>query len=423
VCYHSGVPPVTASSKVSLRAATGRKRRAPRRRNGGVAGLLREIREIYILARQEKLVALLSWLLLFILTASVVFVVAERGRNADVTNYFDALYWSLISFSTVGYGDLVPTTTIARASALVMVLSFLALMPLVGATITSIYVSKKIKGVSGLEQLNFSDHIVICGWNNKGDNILAGLQAMTEQSPVVIVGELEPDHVENLTQAYPQLDLHFVRGPYHSEPTLKRANVRRARVAVVLISYRMDSMLRSDEKAVLAVLTLRELGPEIRIVAECFANSYRGHLRRAGADQVVVSGELDGFMLTAAAVSPGLDSSVKDALSFGAGHDLWTAPIPAEFAGRTFRELARHWLDEKCWLLLGLVQEHRKLGIQDVLSGETSGIDSFIVRQFELAGRGQGGSQHLHFMNPGPDHIISEHDRAIVIFPAEESNA
>lgn len=417
------MPPGSASSKVSQRAKAGRRRRATARRNGGLTSLLREIREIYILARQEKLVALLGWLLIFILIGSVLFYAAEQGRNPDVGNYFDALYWSVISVATVGYGDLVPTTTFARASAIFVVLAFLALMPLVGATITSIYVSKKLKGVSGLEQLNFRDHIVICGWNNKGDHILSGLQAMAEQSPVVIVGELEPDHVENLTQAYAQLDLHFVRGPYSSEPTLRRADVRHARVAVVLISYRMDSMLRSDEKAVLAVLTLRELGPEVRIVAECFANSYRGHLRRAGADQVVVSGELDGFMLTAAAVSPGLDSSVKDALSFGAGHDLWTAPIPAEFAGRTFRELARHWLEEKCWMLLGLVQEHKQLGTQDVLSGETSGIDSFIVRQFELAGRGQGGSQHLHFMNPGPDHIISEHDRAIVIFPAEESNA
>ena len=136
--------------------------------------------------------------------------------------------------------------------------------------------------------------------------------------------------------------------------------------------------------------------PALRSGLQHSAASYRGHLRRAGADRVVVSGELDSFMLTAAAISPGLGNVIKDALTFGHGSDVWTEPIPADFAGRTFKELAGHWLTERHWILLGLVREQRKLEVEDVLSGDRSSIDDFILRRFELAGRGISGSSHAH---------------------------
>lgn len=376
--------------------------------------------EIVRLARQEKLTLLLAWLLAFMLAGSVVFYFCEAGRNPNVRSYFDALYWSIVSVTTVGYGDLAPITAAARVVSVLMLLAFMALMPVVGATITSIYVSKKIKEERGLETITFSEHIVICGWNNNGHNVLAGIQEQDPQTPVVIVGELDQDHFENIMNAFPQLNLHYVRGKHTNEAPLRRANVRHARVALVMISYSMDSLMRSDETAVLTVLTLRELGPNLRIVAECFASSYRGHLRHAGADRVIVSGELDSFMITAAALSPGLDTSLKDAMTFGVGNDLWTVPIPPEYVGRTFKDLALEWLTAKNWLLVGLIQEHRRLGIADVLSGESSSIDDFITRQFKAAGRGSGSSQHLHYLNPGPNHEIRSQDRAIVIYPVED---
>jgi voltage-gated potassium channel len=381
--------------------------------------LVGEVVELLQIARREHLTRILVWLVLIVCAASLVFFFAEHGHNPRVHNLWDALYWGVVSLTTTGYGDVTPLTRGGRDAAVVLLLAVLLVMPLLYATITSIYVSRRIRGEEGLDRIACTDHLVICGWNNNGHNVLSGLSERQIETPVVIVGEITADHFRNICDTHPGLELHFARGPYTSEPTLQRANIRKARCAIVLVSYSLDSTKRSDELAVLAVLALRELGPNLRIVAECFESAYRGHLSRAGANRVVVSGELDGFMLTAAALSPGLDTTVKDALTFGSGSEMWTEAIPAEFVGRTFKDLAIQWLQERNWVLVGLVREKVTLGIADVLGSEEGNIEEFILRTFERSGRGGRGYHHHHFLNPGPHHVIRAEDQAIVIYPAE----
>lgn len=379
----------------------------------------RETAYLFTLARRERLTRIFLVLAVFIFGISVLFFFAEYGTNEQVTNYFDALYWGVMSATTVGYGDITPKTHLGRIAAAAMALLFLTVLPVLWATVTSIYISRKIRGESGLERINFQRHILLCGWNNAAKSVLAGLELRGERQRVVIVGELAQDLVEDLFNEFPRLKLNYIRGSYTSEATLARANCREAAVAIVLVNYSEESYTRSDELAVLSVLTLRRLAPRLRIIAECFSSGYRGHLRSAGADKVTVTGELDGFMLTASALSPGLDSTIKEALTFGQGGELWTRPVPGEYAGKTFRELAQHWLAEKCWVLMGLIREKRQIGIQDILAGERSSLDEFILRRFEESGRGLGGASHVHFLNPGPDYKLESGDVAIVLYPSE----
>jgi voltage-gated potassium channel len=380
---------------------------------------LAEITAVIDTARREKLLVFIGILGCMALLVSVVFYFAEHPGNPQVNSFADALYWMVITFTTVGYGDEYPTTGIGRVATVVMLLTFISLMPIVTATITTIYVSRRIKGESGLDKVTAQNHIVICGWNNNGNNILAGLQERRESASVVIVADMASDHFEDISGRFPELKLQYVRGMFNNEATLMRASVNTARIAIVLASYSVDSTSRSDDLAVLCVLALRELGPQLRIVAECFASGNRAHLRRAGADRVVVSGELDGYLLAAASLAPGLDLAVKDALTFGDGNAIWTHQIPGDYIGRSFRDLAVAWLSEHNWVLVGLVRRQRKLGIGEVLEGNKSAIDDFIMRRFEQAGKAREGRQALHYLNPGPKHVIREDDLAIVIYPSE----
>lgn len=381
-----------------------------------------EIRSVYQLARHEKLTWLAVFVLILIIVSGSLFYFAEHGHNPKVTSVMDAYYWSVVSATTTGYGDVVPMTHAGRVIATVMLFAFMALMPIVWATITSIYVSRKIKGESGLEKVTVEGHLLVCGWNNNGFNLLLGLEQEHERAHVVLVGEIPSDLYEDVVQRFPSLRLHYVKGQYSNESSLLRANVKLARAAIVLSSYSVDTS-RSDDNAVLAVLALRELAPGIRIVAECFASANKVHLYRAGADRVIVSGELDGYLLTAATLSPGLDLAIKDAMTFRTGNPVWTHPVPSEMAGKSFKELALAWLEQHGWIVLGLVRGQAQLGIDSILSGDRDSIDEFILRRFEQAGRGRRASQNLHYLNPGDKHLLKAGDLAIVIYPPQASGA
>jgi voltage-gated potassium channel len=380
--------------------------------------LATEISTVLQLARREKLTWLAGIIISLILLGSVCFFFAERQANPNIASVGDALYWGIVSATTTGYGDITPQTPLGRGIAAGMLLCFMGLMPIVWATVTSIYVSKKIKGERGLEKVNLEGHLLVCGWNNNGYNLLAGLLHEHEKGHVVIIGELASDHYEDIAQRFPEMKLHYVKGQYANEATLLRANVKYARAAIVLSYYGVEPA-RSDDTAVLAVLALRELAPGIRIVAECFSSGNKVHLYRAGADRVIVSGEFDGYLLTAATLSPGLDLALKDAMSFGSANPVWTHPVPAEMAGKSFKELAMHWLDQHGWVVLGLVRGQVQLGVESILSGDRGSIDEFILRRFEQAGKGRSGRQSLHYLNPGAQQLIKTGDLAIVIRPLE----
>ena len=73
--------------------------------------------------------------------AGFVFVVERNSDNAEFETFGDALWWSLVTLSTVGYGDIAPTTTGGRIGAIVLMLVGIAFLGTVAATLASEFVS------------------------------------------------------------------------------------------------------------------------------------------------------------------------------------------------------------------------------------------------------------------------------------------
>lgn len=123
---------------------------------------------------------------ILLLSASGVFYFEYRANGQNFESMWDAVWWSIVTAMTVGYGDKYPVTTGGRAVALFEMLTFgLVVMPLFVATITSVYVSRRIKEGKGLEEVKFIDHLIICGFNLNCEHILEGVRKHKDRKSVV----------------------------------------------------------------------------------------------------------------------------------------------------------------------------------------------------------------------------------------------
>ncbi|MBI2316281.1 MAG: two pore domain potassium channel family protein, partial [Betaproteobacteria bacterium] len=154
-----------------------------------------------------------------VLGAVAVFFVEQDGEEPLITSLWEALWYSLVTVATVGYGDYTPKTVLGRVIGSVLILVGVAVFSLASATIASIFVAQRIREGRGLEAVKFKGHILVCGWNAHAERILQGIALAqgNERTQVVLINELPEDVATEVMLRLNALDLRYVRGDPASE--------------------------------------------------------------------------------------------------------------------------------------------------------------------------------------------------------------
>jgi voltage-gated potassium channel len=294
------------------------------------------------------------------------------------------------------------------------------MMSLFTATIASIFVEKKIKEGRGLETVKVKDHLIICGWNQHTEEVLAGLTTYGSMSdePIVLINELSVDEVESLRVKYQKYNLKFLRGDYVREDVLLRANVSKARFALIMADVSGGhSRERTDERTTLTAHSIKYMAPKIKTIAELLDGKNRQHLERANVDEIIVRGEHIGSLLATAIKSPGLPRLISGMLSLGDSNKFWRIEIPKSFVGASFRDLSRYYREKQHAILIGFLKEKKAMKLEDVLSDNTSVIDTFIREKIRESKKDffTEKDEARIIVNPPDDYTISPDDYAVVL--------
>lgn len=348
------------------------------------------------------------------------YVLDGHFRAQGTTGIADTFWWALATITTVGYGDVVPHSLLGRIIGLVIMLSGVVLVSLFTATIASIFVERTIKEGEGLDLSKEKDHIVVCGWNQNGEKVIEGIliHDANRAYPIVLVNELGKDEVDTLQYKYKGRNIHFVRGSFVKEDVLAKANIFKARTAIILADTSDDhSLEKADERTIFGAIIIKSMAPKIRMCAELINQENRAYLQRAKVDEIVIRGESHGSLLASASLAPGLLAMIRALIDNEDENKVWGVSIPSKYVGRTCVELGQYFKERCQGLLIALLREKKGIQLDDILSGNVSAIDQFIRRKFEESGRDFFGAREaIEFLiNPGDDMLISEHDRAVVI--------
>jgi voltage-gated potassium channel len=231
----------------------------------------------------------------------------EQKPNPSINTVVDGIWWALVTMTTVGFGDIVPVTTLGRILGAVLMVGGMFTL----ALFAGIVGSSLVTGIVSIREEQFRmsdyvDHVVVCGYDESTRHLLAALARSInlDETRVVVVDDherprgLPPDFI-------------WVEGDPAKESELDKLRITHA-LAVVVSGARNVPPQAADARTILTVFTLRsyltehgELAARRRrplyIVAEILDSENVAHARTAGANEVVETRKI-GFSMIAHAV-------------------------------------------------------------------------------------------------------------------------
>lgn len=217
---------------------------------------------------------------------------ALRDHFTGIHTPTDAFYYTLVTASTVGYGDVVPTpeTQVGKLYAMSVVIigtaSFAAALGSLLAPAIEARLSKALGTMSDTQLELLEDHVIVIGYGDLTEPVLEELA--DETSFIVIVKD--PEQAKRLRERGYEV---VTADPSDEEP-LGRMGIERARALVAATN--------DDAADAMAVLTARELNPALHIVAAATERENVKKLRRAGADTVISPSTIGGHLLVESAL-------------------------------------------------------------------------------------------------------------------------
>jgi voltage-gated potassium channel len=360
---------------------------------------------------------IILWVILLI-GATAVYLLDYGSENRTITNLFDAFYWAWVTMTTVGFGDLTPASPGARIAASIMMFFSLALISFFTATISSIFVARKIREGKGLEKINYTDHIVICGWNDLADELLDAFlkQDNEEKTPIVLVNELSEEEIDAWRAKLNASHLGFVRGDFTQDQILSKANIAKAKAVLILPNLIKIGSAEADEKTALATYSIKALAPKAKVYAYILQHENRSKLRRAKADGIIVADEFGAFMGASQLHNPGIPAFLSQMLNTDQSR-LITQPVPESMVGKSYRELFAFSFEKHNTTILGVYQEDTSAGIGDFLAADSGDyLDQFIAAKLKAAGRTQDDEHKLKVrINPEKSYILKAGEQMILL--------
>ncbi|MEB3806436.1 MAG: ion channel [Desulfurococcales archaeon] len=318
-------------------------------------------RIIHRLARRRFLLLLIVFALLWVSSATL-FYRYERVSGVD---FATSLYWALITMATVGYGDVVPSTSMGRVVASVAAVFGIAVYTLFISTLADYFMEATVKAAMGLGILH-GKRIIVIGEGPVCDEAVRELVANGLKNQV---GWL----MENQPKTRPPVD--YIVGGLDEED-LKRAGVEGA--DYVLVCYNDDS------KAIHAAALVKGMNPRANLTVLAKDEATIRILRQMKVDNIVPMAVL-GRLLASATFEPSVTTFLSDATTAKGGIDL------AEYSakGKTVREVE----EETGYRVVALIDDKGRIRLPkpEARIKETEKI--VVLRETRGNEEGEGGDR------------------------------
>lgn len=220
-----------------------------------------------------KKIVISGILLLFILLAGTAGFVLIEGSS-----FLDGLYMSVITITTVGYGEVVPLSSAGKIFAICLILVGVGFVLYLFGEVTDAVVEGGVRRILGRNNMGkrvaeLKGHYVVCGFGRIGKVIC---QSLKQNNRPFVVVENDPQEVQKIDE----LGYLVLEGSASDDDMLLKAGIMDARGLIAVVS--------SDAENMYIVLSAKGLNPDLFVMARSSGtDGSETKLLRAGADKVV----------------------------------------------------------------------------------------------------------------------------------------
>jgi voltage-gated potassium channel len=258
----------------------------------------------------------------------------DRGGLQDAVDgdvsFLDVVYFTMISVTTTGFGDITPVTDRARMVEAIIVtpIRFAVFFIFVGTAYNFIIKRSWEKWRMARIQENLEGHIIVLGFGISGsESVNELIERGTDARNIVVVDPSE----ERLKEAE-KLGCNVIAADATRDSTLEAVRIRQAQNVLVSAGR--------DDTSILIVLTVRHLAPDVPISVVVRADDNEILARQAGANNVINPVRFTGLLLAGSAKGAHIADYLADLASVTGRVQLVERKVTSEEAGKSISELS-----------------------------------------------------------------------------------
>ena len=274
-----------------------------------------------------------SRLIIALVSFLVLILVGTSGYHwLEGMTVVDALYMTVITVSTVGFGEVRELSAMGRMFTIALILGGGGIVAYTLSVTAEFVMSGEWRNILEARRNSrmlskLSDHVIVCGFGRVGRRVS---NELTHEGVQFIVVDINPERVEHAWE----LGYVAVVGNAANEIMLNEAGIEAARALIACVN--------SDAENVFIILTARSLNPGLQIIARANYEDSEPKMIRAGANRTIVPYDISGKRMVTMLMRPNV-ADFLDEVAHAGGMELLLEQIhispESPFAGKTLLEM------------------------------------------------------------------------------------
>lgn len=348
----------------------------------------------------KKVYVLIPLIYLVIITALT--LVEKDAENSNIKSFMDAIWYSIVTLTTVGYGDFYPVTPLGKFIGLTIIIASLGLLGYLIGGISNIirnYMEKKKDGFYGTK---FENHFVIIGWDDFAKQVA---QQVTSAGHQVAIAVDNKNYVDIIHELFTEEQVFVLFTDLAHTESFKKLNIEQA--STVYIN------LNDDSKSLVFIINMKKVFGECNYVISLNNSELKETFKNIGVNHTIAKNDIASKLVASYIFEPDVAKLTEDFMTTSVSaidYDIQEYLVidSNPYLNKDYFEVYVELKKKHNAVLLGLVKidkdDHTRRIIKNPQEGEIIELNDYLLLVSE--GSAKINLKKIFGVNEGVIHLV-----------------